>query len=275
MRRCFRPLLILVATTPLFAAEPLISPDAKLEEVVTGLGMPDGPAWDGHVLWFPDVKKQQLYKYDPASKQTTLVLDKAGLISATAMDPHGHLLLSENPLHRISRLNGDKVEVVFEHPEHKPPRNPNDLAVAKDGGIYDTLTGTDEVWYRSADGSKSLAVGAVPKPNGIALSPDGKTLYVSAFIDKKVHAFDVKPDGLLGPGRIFAFADDGLKEPGADGMTCDAARNLYCTLPKDIWVWNPKGELLARIPVPKKPINCEFGGQIGRASCRERVYVLV
>jgi sugar lactone lactonase YvrE len=257
--------LLLLAGVSVRAADGLIAQGADLEEVVTGLGMPDGPAWDGKLLWFPDVKKQQLYKYDPATQQTTLVLDKAGIISATAMDHRNRLMLSEHLLGRISRFEGEAVAPVVQHDEHTPPRRPNDLAVARDGGIYHTLTATDEVWYTSTDGSRSLAVARVPRPNGIALSPDGKTLYVSAFLDKKIHAFPVQPDGLLGPGTIFASADDGLKESGADGLTCDSAGNVYCTLPRSIRVWDPRGAPLATIEIPKKPINCEFGDADGKS----------
>lgn len=259
--RSVAALVIAVAASAGAGADPLVQEGAagRLEQVVSGQGMPDGPAWDGKFLWFPDVKKRQLLRYDPGDGKVTVVLDKAGVISATEMDHRGRLLLSENPLRRISRFDGEKVVAVVEHAEHKPPRNPNDLAVAEDGSIYHTLTATDEVWYTSGDGSRSKAVASVPKPNGIAISPDGKTLYVSAFVEKKVHAFEVNGDGTLGPGRVLAAMDDGTKELGADGTTCDSAGNVYCAGPKHIWVWNSQGELLVKIDVPQKPINCEFG----------------
>jgi len=240
------------------AGDRLVAHGASLEQVVRGQGMPDGPAWDGRFLWFPDVKKRQLLRYDPADGQVTVVLSDAGVISATAMDPQGRLLISENPLRRISRLDASGPVVIVQHAEQKPPRNPNDLAVSREGAIYHTLTATDEVWYTSPDGSRSEAAARVPKPNGIALSPDGRTLYVSAFAEKKIYAFEVQADGSLGGERVLATMDDGTKDLGADGMTCDSAGNIYCAGPKHIWVWSPRGELLTKIEVPQKPINCEF-----------------
>lgn len=259
-------LAFVLFTLTLFTAGcSVVSKEAKLEQVVPGMGMPDGPAWSGKALYFPDVKKQQIYRYDPATKKTELVRDKAGLVSAMAFHPGRGVLMCEHVLRKISQLDGEAVKPLFEHAESKPPRNPNDLAVAKDGGIYHTLTSTDEVWYNSADGKQSLAVAPVPKPNGIALSPNGKTLYVSAFVDKKVHAFGVKKDGTLGEGRVIASMDDGSKELGADGMTCDSRGNIYCTGPKHVWVWSPKGELITKIELPQKPINCEFGDTDGKS----------
>ena len=99
-------------------------------------------------------------------------------------------------------------------------------------------------------------------PNGITLSPDGSILYVASFVPKKIWAYSLtpQPGGQLktGAGRILASMDSG-PEKGADGMTTDRAGNIYCAGPGAIWIWDPTGTLLDRIPVPTRPINCTFG----------------
>ncbi len=100
-----------------------------------------------------------------------------------------------------------------------------------------------------------------PRPNGLAFSPDEKRLYIgdSDASTMYIRVFDVKDDGTLENGRLFAE----LKAPGKpgapDGMKVDVRGNVYSTGPVGVWVFAPSGKLLGRISAPEVPANCAFG----------------
>lgn len=242
-----------------YADDSIVDTASPLETIATDFGLADGPAWDGGSnLYFPDVKGGKLYRYHPRSGKVSVVLDDAGRISATYFN-HGKLYLSDNGNSQISVLDGKKkVRIAGQPTDAKPPRRPNDLVVDQQGGIYYTLTGQGEVVYISPEGKQSVAVNDIKTPNGLILSPDGKTLYVAAYVPKEIWAYDVTKPGTTANGRLFAKMDSG-PDKGADGMTTDRAGNVYCAGPADIWIWNPAGKLLGKIHTPTRPINCGFG----------------
>ena len=97
------------------------------------------------------------------------------------------------------------------------------------------------------------------KPNGLAFSPDEKVLYVADSSDRKhIRAYDVKPDGTLGNGRVFAETKS--EKPGApDGLKVDRKGNVYSTGPGGIWVFSPSGAHIGTVEVPELPANCAWG----------------
>jgi acetyl esterase/lipase/sugar lactone lactonase YvrE len=140
-------------------------------------------------------------------------------------------------------------------------RKPNDLVVDRTGGVYFTLTGPGEVVYVSPQGKAQTVASEVLTPNGLILSPDEKTLYVSEYVPKKILSFKVAKNGALNAKKLFAKMDDGQPDlKGADGMCVDRAGNVYCAGPKDVWIWDSKGKLLDKIVCPERAVNCTFGG---------------
>jgi gluconolactonase len=246
-------------TISLATAESPVDSTTKLETIATEFGLADGPAWDGSwALYFPDVKGQKLYRYIPAKKQLQVVLEDAGRISA-AYFSHGKLFLSDNGNSRIASLDGKKkVAIAGQDINAKPPKRPNDLVVDGQGGIYYTLTGQGQVIYITPEGKQIVAVDSIKTPNGLILSPDEQTLYVAAYVPKKIWAYDVNDDGTAANGRLFSEMDAG-PDKGADGMAIDRAGNVYCAGPAHIWIWSPSGKLLDKIKTPSRPINCAFG----------------
>lgn len=242
------------------AASPsIVDTASELELISADFELADGPAWDGAAfLYFPDVKGGKLYRYNPKAKKVEVVMADAGRISASYYN-HGKLYLSDNGNSGIAWLKGGrKVAIAGQDPNAKPPARPNDLVVDKHGGIYYTLTGQGLVFYIEPQGKQLTAVEKIATPNGIALSPDGGTLYVAAYAPKEIWAYDVASDGKASNGRILAVMDDG-PDKGADGMTVDRGGNVYCAGAKDVWIWSPSGKLLAKIRTPERPINCAFG----------------
>ncbi len=258
-----RPListLILLTSGLLHAAEPLIDTSSPLKTIGTEFGLADGPSWDGNgSLYVPDVKGGKLFRYWPAQKKMTVVLKDAGRISATYFN-NGRLFLSDNGNAGIARLDGkEKTNILsFDGETPKNAPRPNDLVVDHHGGIYVTLTREGQVAYISPAGQKSVAVKQCVSPNGIAIAPDEKTLYVAAYRPKEIWAYDIVETGKTARGRVLAAMDDG-PALGADGMTVDRSGNVYCAGATDVWIWSPAGKLLHKIACPTRPINCAFG----------------
>lgn len=235
-------------------ADSLIEPGAKLETISTEFQLADGPSWDGSSLGIPDVKGEKLYRYSPKSGELKVTVEAIGRISGSFYS-HGKLFLSDNGASGIAWLQGDqKISIAGQAPENKP----NDLVVDNQGGIYYTLTRMGQVIYIDPDGDQHVAVEGIKTPNGIILSPDNRTLYVSAAAPKEIWAYSIKSPGKPGAGKILAVMDDGDAK-AADGMTMDRAGNIYCAGTTDIWIWSPSGKLLDKIPTPERPINCTFG----------------
>lgn len=246
----------------------------KLQKIEGQFGLPDGAAWDGRsALFIPDVKAQTLYRYVPRTKKLQVIKKGIGRISATFFQ-HGRLYLSDNGNQSISFLEKGKKQVVFDFATINKKLRPNDLVIDNSGGIYVTFTPQNQVHYISADGKHSIAVQQIQTPNGITLSPDGKTLYVSAFVPKEIWSYQIVAPGKVAEGKKFAVlpASEGR---GADGMAIDRAENVYCTGPTGVTIWNTNGELLDKVVTPSKPINCIFGDQDMQTlyiSCFDGVY---
>jgi gluconolactonase len=118
------------------------------------------------------------------------------------------------------------------------------------------------VYYRAADGNVTRLINDLHGPNGIALSPDERTLYVVASFQRHVMAYPVLAPGRLGPGRCFCrLAPSWIPFlPGGDGATVDAAGNLYVATVAGVQVFDPTGKLRGVLRVPGRPSNVAFGG---------------
>jgi gluconolactonase len=132
----------------------------------------------------------------------------------------------------------------------------NDLVADRRGGAYFTVGGA---YYASPEGAVSTVVeGEGVRTNGIMLSPDEATLYVTN--GPVVLAFDVGADGATSNARDFARLDDG---DSGDGMAVDAEGRLYVTgvsLRTNLYVFDPDGARLSVIPTPRQPVSIAFAG---------------
>ncbi|HEY6455604.1 MAG TPA: SMP-30/gluconolactonase/LRE family protein [Steroidobacteraceae bacterium] len=185
----------------------------------------------------------------------------------TGIDRQGRLIWCAGQDLAIKRLEKDGTRTVLAAGfEGKHFNGPNDVAIAADGAIYFTdsdvgLRGgirgplaqmPDSVW-RWKDGKVTLAVSRErlgAEPNGIALSPDDKYLYLSAGTispDPKVMRFSVNADGSVGAGEIFTHGG-GI----GDGMKTDRAGNLWSTdaLPGTVRITSPTGRQLGLLHLP-------------------------
>ena len=255
-----------------------------LMRVGDSFGLPDGPAWDDvGELVVSDVKGQAVRCYDPAKISWQDVSMEPARYSGFFIQL-GKLYAADNGngvVRVFSERKPGKVSAAetfsLGEPDKKgkPPR-PNDLVVDHQGAVYVTVTGRNEVVCIQPDGTTCVATTGVISPNGITMSPDGKTLYVASYKPKTIEKFPVVSPGVLGDQQRFAVMDDG-DAPGADGMTIDQEGNVYCAGATAVWVWDAAGHLLETIECPTRPINATFGGDDRKTlfiTCFDGVYAL-
>jgi gluconolactonase len=266
------------------ALDALIPKDAIIEKVGGGFQFTEGPLWrpDGH-LWFSDVTGNVVRSITPDG-QVQVLIDKAGgetnappgsFIGPNAMiaDKDGYVLLCQHTNRRIVRLDKDMKQTVYlDKFEGKKFNSPNDLLYKSDGALYFTdppyglLKQDDDPAkelkfngvFRYANGKLTAVIRDLTRPNGIAFSPDEKTLYISNSDEKhKVWMkYDVNPNGTVSNGKVFADVTAGT-EPGLpDGMKVDSLGNLYGSGPGGLWVFSPDGKHLGTIKPGETPANC-------------------
>lgn len=251
----------------------------------------EGPLWVAaqHALLFSDVVEKNaagavIYRFDPASGPFAQLPYPGAPATPTStnglgLDPSGALLACERYNGRLVKIgqDGTRAVLVDRWPvgDGGAPLNaPNDLVVRGDGNIYftDTDWGAREGVahpptgiYRVPPGGPVQQVLTMTKPNGIALSPDGRVMYVGSDTQAKLWKLPVDASGAVGAPVPFvdgAVVDGGFKVP--DGICVDDTGNLYVANNADdvkaIVVFDPSGHQLGRIVLPVAPSNCTFGG---------------
>ena len=233
----------------------------SLKAISSDFGLADGPSWQGWHLTVPDPKAASVKRFIPKQdKWNVIATDKR---FSASFHNHGITYFADHGEGAIRSLDqNNKWSLIYQEDLKKDKRRrPNDLVVDRSGGVFYTLTGPGEVVYISPDGKATTVAKEVVTPNGIILSPDEKTLYVSEYVPKNIVSYTVGEGGSLSEKSLFANMDDGMPElKGADGMCVDRAGNVYCAGPKDIWIWNAEGNLLDKIVCPERAVNCAFGG---------------
>jgi gluconolactonase len=275
----------------------LIPKGAKLEKLAEDFIWTEGPVWvkKGGYLLFSDIPRNAVNKWKEG-EGISVFLKPSGYTgkkprggkpgdepgsNGLVLDPTGRLVLCQHGDRRVARLelNG-KQTVLASRYMGKRLNSPNDAVFKSNGDLYftDPPYGLPKHWddpareldfcgvYRisAKDGSLTLLTKEMSRPNGIALSPDEKTLYVANSDPKKAvwMAFDVKEDGTLGKGRVFFDANKwvGKERPGLpDGMKVDREGNLFATGPGGVLIFTPDGTYLGRISTGVPTANCAFG----------------
>ena len=217
-----------------------------------------------------------------AQEQTNHInkLDKNGKFSVFLSSPHGPGAVAMNPKGQILTVErtctdpgghlGTKPEdckeptdVAALTPERKVLADSfmgkglgrvNDLIADTKGGIYFTSGGA----FYLTPGGQVISIGENLRTNGIMLSPDGKTLYITNL--QTIAAFDVQPDGSVKNQHEFAKFEGG---GSGDGMAVDASGRLFATTPQPnlgVQVFSPEGKYLGMIPTPRTAITVAFSG---------------
>ena len=238
----------------------------QIEKVTGGYQFTEGPVWnkEGNYLLFSDVPASRLMKID--SKGTTEFRAPTGKTNGNTYDVQGRLLSCESEGRRVIRIDKKgTIEVLAEKWEGKRLNAPNDIVVRKDGHIYftDPAFGNQAdareldfygVYHIPPKGPMELIAKPKGRPNGIAISPNGKLLYVANTDDRNVIAYDIDKNGKTSGERVFISNIEGPP----DGIRVDEKGNLWITC-KGVAVYTAEGKLLKMIEMPEAPANCAFG----------------
>lgn len=269
------------------ALDQLIAPGAKIEVLATGFNWSEGPVWHQDSIVFSDVPENTAFRWKEGDKAATVFLKPSGSLAGDgqgsnglAVDGKGSLILTQQGERRIARLEKDgSFTPLVTHFQGKRFNSPNDLVIAKSGTIYFTdppygmKKGDPQdapyhgvyAFHPDKPDAIALLIQDVKWVNGIALSPDEKTLYL-AVSDKdqpRIMAYDLSSEMKAANPRIL-FDATPLKSPArkgsCDGMKVDAAGNLWTTGPGGILILDKTGKHLGTILTGQNTGNCAFGG---------------
>ncbi len=290
-------LLTTACTEPPPADEPptvpspsgVLEPGAELSSALA-IVFTEGPAADAEGnVYYTEITGNRIIKYTPGGEWSEF-RRPSRRANGLAFDAQGRLLACEGGAEgggrQVTRtdMSSGEVEVLADNYEGKKLNSPNDIVVSRDGRVYftDPRYGSqdglelqsEDVYMIDTDGSlrRVLTKPDINKPNGIGISPDGKTLYVADTVadprEARVMAFELADDGTPSNGRKHYSFGAGR---GIDGMTMDTAGNIYGAAGNNnnppenlagVYVISPQGELLGRIPIPEDSVtNCTFGGK--------------
>jgi gluconolactonase len=243
--------------------------DIRVEKIVTGLRFLEGPAWspEGFLL-FGDTVTNKLYKWIPGAKAAEL-RDIPGGPIGNAYDSQGRLYTCEFRERRVTRVSkAGKTEVLAGRFEGKRFNAPNDIVVRRDGHAYftDPAFGNQQdtaelgfygVFHITPKGEVEAIARLKTRPNGIALSPNGRTLYVTDSDARGVRAYELDRNGILdknSEGRVIVEKIPGV--PG--GIRADEKGNLWVAADA-VLSYSPQGKLLGKIGIAETPSNLTFG----------------
>ena len=216
----------LLAATMLFGAG--TSHAADLQVAATGLQFPEGPVFVGNVLYFVDYSASSVLRLVGGKVERAWHQEGCGA-NGLAPVPGGLLVAcyENGTVVRIS-LDGRVEETVRSDDNGRPFLYPNDLAPDARGGVYFTGSGSEstlgKVYYRSSDGRVREVAANIHYANGIAVAPDGRTLYLAESAANRLLAFPISADGRLGPQREFVKLADILSVSGEHAFTPDGVR---------------------------------------------------
>lgn len=264
---------------PNATAQATIEPLGPVELIRDGFEFLEGPAYEpkSGVLYFSDIPANKIYTLNAAgefgvftdeSRHTNGIVyvsggKFSGKLAACQMD--GQVVVYDPKSKDFEVLASEYGNARF--------NAPNDLVVDALSGVYftDPLFRAPQplpqeiqaVYYRAADGNVTRLTDHIAAPNGIALSPDGKRLYVIPSQQAEMLVYEILGPGKIGPAKVFCTLKqpEGKTATGGDGMVVDVEGNLYITSNLGVQIYSPQGEYRGLIQSGQQPANVTFGGK--------------
>ena len=258
--------------------------NAGVERLATGGRWCEGPVWfgDGRCLLWSDIPNNCIMRWDETSRLATPWRKPSHNSNGNTRDRQGRLVTCEHGGRRITRTEHDgAITVLMDSYQGKRLNSPNDIVVKSDGtiwfsdptfgirGHYEGDRAEPELptnLYRFDPASRVATVmsGDIDHPNGLAFSPDERTLYVveSGARPRRIRVFDVAEDGRLSNDRVFHQCE---ADQSPDGFRCDIDGNLWAGWGTGenldgVLVFAPDGNPIGRIHLPERCANLCFGG---------------
>ncbi|HXH07274.1 MAG TPA: SMP-30/gluconolactonase/LRE family protein [Vicinamibacterales bacterium] len=284
------------------ALDRLVAPDARVEILASGFEWSEGPVWvsDGGFLLFSDVPRNVIYRWTPAEGARPWLTPsgytgsepRGGEMGSNGLvlDPRGRLVICQHGDRRVARMEAplDDPRPVFatlaDRYDGARFNSPNDAVFHSRGDLYftDPPYGLERqaedprreipfqgIYRVTPAGEVTLLSREMSRPNGLAFSPDERYLYVANSDPAAPHwrAFEVRPDGTLGPGRVLFDATAlARRRPGLpDGLKVDERGHLFAAGPGGVLVISPAGRHLGTILTGQATANCAFGDADGRS----------
>jgi gluconolactonase len=238
---------------------------AGVERFGSDFGYVEGPVWSRQgFLIFSDMFDSRIMKMTKAD-YAEIYRDYTNGANGNSMDVEGRLYSCERDGRRVVRMEKDgRLTTIASEFEGKRLNDPNDIVIRRDGQVYftdpapkDSLQhfelGYSGVYHVTPQGTISL-ITKMTRPNGVALTPDGRTLYVADTTERKIMAYDLDAQGNASRERVFISGIDG----GPDGLRVAANGNVYIAC-RGIAIYTPAGKFIRMIELPETPANCTFG----------------
>jgi gluconolactonase len=274
-----------------------IPKDANIDVLAEGFTWSEGPVWvdKGEYVLFSDVPEDKIYKWKEGEGKS-LYLTPSGYTgeaphtgergaNGLILDEAGNLLMCQHGDRRVARMASPlddpkaEYETLADRYDGKRFNSPNDLVMDSRGNIYftDPPYGLEKgpedpsreldfcgVYMLDTSGSVHLLVDSLSRPNGIALSPDEKTLYVANSDPGKAFwaAYKLDSAGMVKEGGLWVDATSKLDENNQglpDGLKIHRDGTLFATGPGGVWIISPKGEQLGLIRTGQATANCAWG----------------
>ena len=260
---------------------PLPSPNLAATKISDGFNFLEGPTWDAVTQTLllsnmydgtgpQNVQPSDILRFTPATGTFTTVIKDAGSNGLAISRDGTSVVAATHDQRSMSSYNlatGQRTTVAANY-QGRMFNSPNDVTVAANGTVYftdpnfqranrpDQMSGKTGV-FRVTNGVVTLIDDTISQPNGIELSPDGKTLYVGGNASGEIYQYPVNADGSTGPRSDFASLGN------TDGGTVDCAGNVYQTTYGDgkVHVFSPTGQPLGTITAGRNATNVAFGGR--------------
>ncbi len=238
--------------------------------VMEGLGFPEDPRWHDDALWFSDMDAKSVIRLD-LKGQVRKVLEVGGIPSGLGWLPDGRMMVVSMTDRRLLRLEASGVSEAADL-SRLASFHCNDMVVDGEGRAYIGTFGFDfeglrpfspgEIILVPPHGSPRVVANELAFPNGLAITPDKKTLIVSETLGEQLTAFDIAPDGSLGNRRVWAS----VPSMTPDGISLDADGAVWMASPVSAAVFRVRegGTITDRVSVSTQPYACRLGGQSGR-----------
>lgn len=254
----------------------LVAPHAELEQLATGFGFTEGPAWcdAGRFLVFSDIPGDVLLRWDDQTGMSEY-RRPSHMANGNVYDHQGRLVTCEHATNRVVRESDGKLEVLADRFSGGELNSPNDIVVGPDQALYftDPTYGRQDYYgqprptwqphrglYRiSPAGAVELLESDFDQPNGLCFSLDGCRLFVNDTERGHIRVFSFTAGGRLAGGEVFAEVT-GEGDGAPDGMKIDGLGNVWCTGPGGIHVFDDTGRSLGHLPVPEVVGNFAWGG---------------